>query len=74
MTNKEFKAAREKMEMTQEAFAAFLGLCGSTVRNYESGRRSIPPLVADGIMARVDALAKNEDKYPIGYMQGRGAA
>jgi hypothetical protein len=32
--------------MSQERFGSLLFLTGRTVRNYESGRRAIPPLVA----------------------------
>jgi DNA-binding transcriptional regulator YiaG len=52
----EIKEIREKLDMTQDQFASFLGIAGSTLRNWEQGRAGISSLVAEGIRAKTKYL------------------
>lgn len=41
------RAGKMKGRQTQEEFAEYLGVCSVTIRNYESGRQSIPASIID---------------------------
>jgi DNA-binding transcriptional regulator YiaG len=46
MTSDEFKATREKLELTQSQLAYKIGLSERAVRYYEQGGRSVPAPVS----------------------------
>lgn len=52
MTDAEFKAIRQRLGLTAEAFTKALGYAGASqsmrtaIYNFESGRREIPPAAA----------------------------
>lgn len=43
------KTGKLKGRQTQEEFAEYLGVCSVTIRNYESGRQSIPAYIIEKI-------------------------
>ena len=51
MTPEEFRALREKLNLSQEEMAHVLGVSFSTVSLWERGLRRITPLTAQGIRA-----------------------
>jgi DNA-binding XRE family transcriptional regulator len=46
MTNEEFKATREKLELTQSQLAYKIGLSERSIRYYEQGGRPVPATVS----------------------------
>lgn len=54
MTGAKFKAALQKIDMTQRAAAKYFGVNERTIRNWVSGRSRIPKAVADGLRSLVE--------------------
>lgn len=57
---RKLKLARQKLDLTQEAMAAALGVPYPTYRNWEQGKRKPTALALKALNADVDALVKGK--------------
>jgi len=58
MTPTQFKTSRLAMGLTQQALAEETGINQGKISNYETGRRDVPPYIANLMKLKEDAMTK----------------